>query len=79
MKTKRLITFYSLDTLKNLKRLAKEKGYTTLTAFANEFYSNLIEQPIMQDLNAHFSRVKRLAIQVDTSSDKKAKNSSLGG
>ena len=74
MKTKRLITFYSLDTLKTLESMADEQGYTTLTAFVNSFFTNLIEQKPMQVLNAHFSHEKQLGIQVYASSDKKAKN-----
>ena len=79
MKTKRLITFYSRETLKTLESMGNEQGYTTLTAFVNSFFTNLIEQKSMQILNAHFSHEKKIGIQVYASSNKKAKNSSLGG
>jgi len=75
MKTKRLITFYSLNTLKTLELMADEQGYTTLTAFVNSFFDNLINEKPMQVLNAHFSHEKKLALSLDGSSDKKAKNS----
>ena len=79
MKTKRLITFYSLDTLKTLESMANEQGYTTLTAFVNSFFTNLIEQKPMQVLNAHFSHEKQLGLSLDASSGKRAKNSLKSG
>ena len=79
MKTKRLITFYSRETLKTLESMADEQGYTTLTAFVNSFFTNLIEQKQMQVLNAHFSQEKQLGLSLDVSIAKRAKNSLKSG
>jgi len=65
MKNAKLIRFYDPTTLQSLEILANEGGYTTLMAFVNDFFVNLIDQKPMQVLNTHFSQEKRVGLSLD--------------
>ena len=70
-----MIRLAEVTSFSTLEKLADEGGYTTLTAFVNENWKNLVEQKSIQVLNAHFSQDNGLGIEMYSSSDKKAKNS----